>query len=1137
MTRTEKVPFVTERGERYLSIPAVDQLPTFFMTLVSSSDHWLFVASNGGLTAGRVSPDHSVFPYESVDKVQDSIHTRGPITLIRTESGAIWQPFSPAPVTQSSIKRSLYKHVLGCRLIFEERNEALGLTFRYRWSFSEKFGIVREAELHNDSAKAARVEILDGLRGLIPAGIPMVLEADRSCLTDAYKASELVDGQLAVLSLTAAISDRAAPLESLLCNTVWFSGLDGATVTLDSDAVAHFHQNRQVPALTKVFGRKPAFLLKASLALAAGKGHSWFQIADVNKDHVQVEALRQRLKQGSAVLADVEADVQAGVDKLRRLIHASDGAQCVRNETLVAHHAANVLFNDMRGGIFEAGYEIRVADFKDFVRTRNRSVFARLPQTLATANGTTSLAALRDACAGDVDLQRLSDEYLPLVFSRRHGDPSRPWNRFEIKVRTADGAPATSYQGNWRDIFQNWEALCLSFPDYLPNVISKFLNASTMDGHNPYRITREGIDWEVAEPDDPFSNIGYWGDHQIVYLLRLLEWQVRFFPGTLEKTLAEARFAYADVPYNIRPFEALYQAPRDAIEFDVARQERCLARSEKFGSDGRLVHNASGAVLHVTLLEKLLVTSLAKLSSLIPEAGIWLNTQRPEWNDANNALVGEAASMVTLYHLRRFVVFVDALLERAEARSVEVSHPVVEWFERLTKTYARFLPQLETGFDPASRYGFTAEVGQAFSDYRAQIYSTPPATRTSLKVEDVRKFLNLARGFLEQSEKLGRRTDGLLDAYNLLRLLPAKIEVQRMPQMLEGQAAGLSSGGHSAASALAVIESVRQSGLYWPEQNSYLLYPAKVFPSYLERNHPETSAVEQVALLTALCKAEHTALIAEDSNGQYRFNGSIRNAEDLTRVLDSLAAQPKWQTLVAQGRARVLQIFEDTFRHSEFTGRSGTMFGYEGIGCIYWHQVSKYLLAAQECFLQARDTRDDAATTTALAHAYYAVRDGLCFNKTPTEYGAFPTDPYSHTPPDGGARQPGMTGQVKEGILARFGELGVRINDGTFRIETDLLRAEEFLTEDVAFTYHDVQGAPQTLALRAGQLAFTFCQVPVVFTSHAAGKGLQITLTRRGGSMTESGRALSPTDSTHLFSRTGEIVRIDVQIPKETALL
>ena len=148
------------------------------------------------------------------------------------------------------------------------------------------------------------------------------------------------------------------------------------------------------------------------------------------------------------------------------------------------------------------------------------------------------------ARAGETDdpnLARLADEYLPIGFSRRHGDPSRPWNHFEIRVRDRQGEPLLSYQGNWRDIFQNWEALCRSFPDYLPSIIAKFLNASTADGFNPYRITSDGIDWEVPEPDNPWSGIGYWGDHQIVYLLRLLEAQEAYHPGWLSDRAGSSR--------------------------------------------------------------------------------------------------------------------------------------------------------------------------------------------------------------------------------------------------------------------------------------------------------------------------------------------------------------------------------------------------------------------------------------------------------------------------------------------------------------------------------------------------------------------------------------------------------------------
>jgi len=58
---------------------------------------------------------------------------------------------------------------------------------------------------------------------------------------------------------------------------------------------------------------------------------------------------------------------------------------------------------------------------------------------------------------------------------------------------------------------------------------------------------------------------------------------------------------------------------------------------------------------------------------------------------------------------------------------------------------------------------------------------------------------------------------------------------------------------------------------------------------------------------------------------------------------------------------------------------------------------------------------------------YYPVPEGIGFNRTPAEHGAFPTDPCSHTSGHGGAQQPGMTEQVKEEVLTRFGELGVRV--------------------------------------------------------------------------------------------------------------
>ncbi|MCB9007873.1 MAG: hypothetical protein H6656_10995 [Ardenticatenaceae bacterium] len=80
------------------------------------------------------------------------------------------------------------------------------------------------------------------------------------------------------------------------------------------------------------------------------------------------------------------------------------------------------------------------------------------------------------------------------------------------------------------------------------------------------------------------------------------------------------------------------------------------------------------------------------------------------------------------------------------------------------------------------------------------------------------------------------------------------------------------------------------------------------------------------------------------------------------------------------------------------------------------------------------------------------------------------------------ARQPGMTGQVKEEILTRWGELGVSLRDGQLCFAPTLLRPDEFLTAPDSFAYVDVTGQNQSVPLPAGSLAFTFCQTPIVYT-------------------------------------------------------
>jgi hypothetical protein len=63
----------------------------------------------------------------------------------------------------------------------------------------------------------------------------------------------------------------------------------------------------------------------------------------------------------------------------------------------------------------------------------------------------------------------------------------------------------------------------------------------------------------------------------------------------------------------------------------------------------------------------------------------------------------------------------------------------------------------------------------------------------------------------------------------------------------------------------------------------------------------------------------------------------------------------------------------------------------------------------------------------------------------------------------------------------RFGELGVRVEHGAVRFEPALLRRREFVADARPFRYLDVEGHWQHLEVPAGALAFTWCQVPILY--------------------------------------------------------
>ncbi|MFM7487706.1 MAG: hypothetical protein ACKO13_12410, partial [Cytophagales bacterium] len=610
-------------------------------------------------------------------------------------------------------------------MLFEEVNHNLKLTFRYQWSTSARFGFVKTSWLINEGQENRSISLVDGIQNILPYGVGSTLQNRTSNLVDAYKRSELdSESGIGIFALSAIIVDKAEPSEALKASIAWSLGLPKAIRLLSSTQLDNFRKGIPLIEEVDIKAERGAYFVHAEIQLSPGDVQDWILVSDVNQTASQIVSLTNTIAEDANLSAKVKQDVAQGTQKLIQLSAAADGLQFTADDLRDTRHFANAMFNIMRGGIFDENYQLDKIDFANYLAKANKQVAERYSKTIDVLPGQISRNTLIDLneSVDDHDLKRLCLEYLPLKFSRRHGDPSRPWNQFSINTRNEDGSKVLDYAGNWRDIFQNWEALAHSYPEFVDGMIFKFLNATTFDGYNPYRVTKNGIDWERIEADDPWSYIGYWGDDQIIYLLKFLEFSEMHQPGRLASYFNQNLFVYANVPYKIKTYEEILKNPKDTIHFDHQLDRAIEKRRHILGADSALLQNKTEAIHHVNFIEKILALVLAKMSNFIPEGGIWMNTQRLEWNDANNALVGNGVSMVTLCYLRRFFAFLSNVMKGSDVAEVMISEELATFFQRANDGLKKHHHFLTGTLSDTNRKTVLDALGIAASDYRQQVY-------------------------------------------------------------------------------------------------------------------------------------------------------------------------------------------------------------------------------------------------------------------------------------------------------------------------------------------------------------------------------------------------------------------------------
>ena len=163
-----------------------------------------------------------------------------------------------------------------------------------------------------------------------------------------------------------------------------------------------------------------------------------------------------------------------------------------------------------------------------------------------------------------------------------------------------------------------------------------------------------------------------------------------------------------------------------------------------------------------------------------------MNTQRPEWNDANNALVGKGLSVVTLSYLLRYIVFCKDLLKQEADTTVQLSVEVQGFYSQIFEILNQFTGMLAASFSDEQRRDMMNALGQAGSDYRWNYYAQGiSGEAVQLPTAELIAFLDLAHQFVENTLHANKRSDDLYHAYNVLILGDKTGSANLLYEMLE----------------------------------------------------------------------------------------------------------------------------------------------------------------------------------------------------------------------------------------------------------------------------------------------------------------------------------------------------------------
>ncbi|MBI3252407.1 MAG: cellobiose phosphorylase [Candidatus Omnitrophica bacterium] len=653
---------------------------------------WVFSVNRGqGIASfGTKNKDNAIlefFPANKAYQMTPSVGFRTFVKIIHDKRALFYEPFGGVPEADVERRMETSSH----ELRIEETNLSSGLKVEVRYFTvpGEPLAVLaREMAVSNISKQTKRLEILDGLPSVNPYGMNEFFVKQMSRTIEAWMIVENLSRKVPYFRLKVDAADRpeVVPIRE---GNFYFSGIEGRGGTLEGldpivDPAEIFG-----PALD--FSRPQAFLEKTPFRFPEAQMRGNKLPCAFSLAHLDLPAGKTRKVISYYGQANSQEILNRFVTRARSAFYFEKKGEENRR-----------LIEGIKGRIFTATAS-PVYDLYCGQTYLDNVIRGGLPVVLDRSGG-----------------------FVSYVYSRKHGDLERDYNRFLVE-------PAYFAQGdgNYRDVNQNRRSDVWFEPRVRDLNIRTFLGLIQLDGFNPlvlkgaefhfhlsktagdflrkifklnaarlgecagfferpftlgelYRFLEErklvtpALFRRFLEEAGPFLSRedraehgeGFWTDHW-TYNLDLIENFLAIYPEEKERLLfLNKDHTFYDNSHRVRPRAEKYflkdqnQLRQYSAVVEDKEKERLLGQRRMHA---RLVRTRGGRgeIYRTTLFVKLLCLFANKLASLDAHGvGIEMEADKPSWYDALNGLPGLlGSSLPETFELKRLAVFMLQSLE------------------------------------------------------------------------------------------------------------------------------------------------------------------------------------------------------------------------------------------------------------------------------------------------------------------------------------------------------------------------------------------------------------------------------------------------------------------------------------------